>query len=125
MREPRGFDRNTFEIVEGWPYVESLLTDALTTRKGTRVLARHYGGDLPAFNDAPGNQSTILSMLADVAVACDQVRDLETGEEVVRYVTAEDVSASREGQYGLSLVFEYLPDNTLHRIELDGLSEAA
>lgn len=125
MREPRGFDRNTFEIVEGWPYVESLLTDGFTTRKGTRVLARYYGGDLPAFVDAPGNQPTILLMLAHVAEACNQVRDLETGEAVVQFVTAEDISASREGGYGIALVFDYLPDGTQRRIELDGLSEAA
>lgn len=37
MRMPRGLDRQTFEIVEGWPYVLGLLTDVIDTRTGTRA----------------------------------------------------------------------------------------
>lgn len=122
MRTPRGFDRKTFAVVEGWPYVESLLADALSTRKGTRVLARYYGSDIPAYVDAPGSIETILAMLSDVAMACDQIRDLETGDAVVRYVTAEEISASREGKYGLSLIFDYLPDDTQRAVSLEGLA---
>lgn len=125
MRVPRGFDRKTFAVIEGWPYVESLLADALTTRKGTRVLARQYGADIPAYVDAPGNAETILAMLSDVAIACDQIRDLETGETVVRFVSASSVRANRSGQFGLSLTFDYLPEETRNTIDLARLEVAA
>lgn len=112
MRVPRGLDRSTFKIVEGWPYVESLLEDLLGTRKGTRVLRRGYGSDVPAFIDAPGNAATVLQLCAEVAVAADQIRDLETGEAVVRFRQAQEVSADAKGNYGLSFVFDYLVDGT-------------
>lgn len=112
MRVPRGLDRSTFRIVEGWPYVESLIEDLLDTRKGTCVLRRGYGSDLPAYVDAPGNAATILRMCAEVAVAADQIRDLETGEAVVRFRMAREVSADAKGNYGLAFVFDYLPDGT-------------
>lgn len=125
MRTPRGFDRTTFTIVEGWPYVEGLLHDILVTRRGTRVMRRPYGSDLPAFVDAPGNQISILQMLADVATACDLIRDLETGEAVVRFHSAEQVSADRNGQYTLVCAFEDLVAQSRREIRLDRLMEAA
>ena len=112
MRAPRGLDRDTFRIVEGWPYVESLLEDLLGTRKGTRALRRGYGSDVPAFIDAPGNAATVLQLCAEVAVAADQIRDLDTGEAVVRFRQAQEVSADAKGTYGLSFVFDYLVDGT-------------
>lgn len=112
MRAPRGLDRETFRIVEGWPYVEGLLDDLLGTRKGTRVLRRGYGSDVPAFIDAPGNAATVLQLCAEVAVAADQIRDLETGEPVVRFRQTQEVSADAKGNYGLSFVFDYLVDGT-------------
>ncbi len=112
MRVPRGLDRETFRIVEGWPYVEGLLDDLLGTRKGTRVLRRGYGSDVPAFIDAPGNAVTVLQLCAEVAVAADQIRDLETGEPVVRFRQTQEVSADAKGNYGLSFVFDYLVDGT-------------
>lgn len=112
MRVPRGLDRSTLKIVDGWSYVESLLDDLLSTRKGTRVLRRGYGSDVPAFVDAPGNAATVLRLCAEVAVAADQIRDLETGEAVVRFRQARDASADRKGNYGLTFVFDYLVDGT-------------
>jgi len=112
MRVPRGIDRETFRIVEGWPYVEGLLDDLLGTRKGTRALRRGYGSDVPAFIDAPGNAATVLQLCAEVAVAADQIRDLETGDAVVRFRQAREVSADAKGNYGLSFVFDYLVDGT-------------
>lgn len=112
MRTPRGLDRSTFQIVEGWPYVESLLDDLLATRKGTRVLRRGYGSDVPSFIDAPGNSATVLRLCAEVAVAADQIRDLETGDALVRFRQASEVSADAKGNYTLAFVFDYLADGT-------------
>lgn len=112
MRIPCGFDRETFKVVQGWPYVESLLDDLIGTRKGSRVLRRGYGSDVPSFIDAPGNAAQVLRLCAEIAVAADQIRDLETGEALVRFRQANDVSANRSGQYGMAYVFDYLVDGT-------------
>lgn len=125
MRIPRGFDRETFKIIEGWPYVESLLDDLLGTRKGSRVLRRGYGSDVPSFIDAPGNPAQILRLCAEIAVAADQIRDLETGEALVRFRLARDVSANRAGQYGLDFVFDYLVDGTEQIIDRRFISGGA
>lgn len=121
MRVPRGLDRQTFEIVEGWPYVMGLLTDAIETRRGTLVLRRGYGSDVPAFTDAPGDRMRLLSLLADLAIACDSIRDLETGEPVIRFHSAVDAEASRDGQYGLVCNFEDLFTGTLRSVPADQL----
>jgi len=125
MRVPRGLDRQTFEIAEGWPYVMGLLIDALETRRGTLVLRRSYGSDVPAFIDAPGDRVRILAMLADVAIACDSIRDLETGEAVIRFHSAADADAGRDGQYGLVCTFEDLFSGTLRAVPADQLARLA
>lgn len=125
MRVPRGLDRNTFEIVEGWPYVEGLLVDILATRVGLRVLRRWYGSDVPAFVDAPGTRAEILALLADIAAACDAIRDLDTGEAVVRFSHASDVKAGRDGQYGILCHFDDLFSGASHGIALERLMRAA
>jgi len=125
MRTPRGFDRQTFEIVEGWPYVLGLLIDMLGTRIGTLVLRRGYGSDIPAFVDAPGDRVRVLAMLADLAIACDRIRDLETGEPVVRFSAAQEMQADRGGRYGLVCVFDDLFTGTDRQVPLDRLAGAA
>lgn len=111
MRVPRGLDRDTFQVVEGWPYVEGLILDVLTTRLGTRVLRRGYGGDGPSFVDAPGDQLTVLRLVARAAIAIDQLRDLDTGEAIVRLQRGLKVAGSREGKYDLSLAVRTLWDD--------------
>lgn len=118
MEHPRGIDRQTFQITEGWPYVASLLDDALTTRIGSRVLRRDYGSDVPAFIDAPGSSPSILAMLGDVAEAADAIRNVETGAAVVRFSHSGAVTAGRAGRYSLDLYFDYLPDGSKRMIAL-------
>lgn len=122
MEHPRGFDRQTFTVVEGWDYVHSLLQDALSTRIGSRVLRRYYGSDIPAYIDAPGTAPVILALLADVAEAADAIRNVETGEAVVRFEQSGEVKASRKGEFSLDLYFTYLVDGTRRALTIgDGL----
>ncbi|CAK7257552.1 MULTISPECIES: hypothetical protein [unclassified Shinella] len=125
MRIPRGLDRDTFEIVEGWPYVEGLLIDVFGTRVGLRVLRRWYGSDVPNYIDAPGNRAEILALLADIAAATDTIRDLETGEPVVRFTHASQITAGRDGQYGVLCHFDDLFSGQSHEIALERLRAAA
>lgn len=122
MLAPRGLDRNTFRIVEGWAYVTCLLDDALGTRIGTRALRRGYGSDLPAYIDAPGDTATVLMLTFDLVMAIDQIRDIETGEPVARLLRAAEASAGRDGQYGLRYVLQYLVDGSERIYPADGSS---
>lgn len=121
MRTPRGLDRQTFEIVEGWPYVLGLLTDVIETRTGTLVLRRRYGSEIPAFVDAPGNRVQILAMLAELAIACDSIRDLETGEAVIRFSSAAEMDAGRDGKYDLVCTFDDLFTGTQRDVPISQL----
>lgn len=125
MRIPRGFHRETFEIIEGWPYVEGLLADVFSTRVGLRVLRRRYGSDVPNYVDAPGSREEILSLLADIAMATDTIRDLETGEAVVRFTHASEIKAGRDGQYAVLCHFDDLFSGESHDIALERLRAAA
>ncbi len=125
MRVPRGLDRQTFEIVEGWPYALGLLTDVLETRRRTLVLRRGYGSDVPAFIDAPGDRTRILAMLAEVAIACDSIRDLETGEAIIRFHSAAEAEAGRDGRYGLTCIFDDLFTGVQRAVSADQLVRLA
>lgn len=125
MRIPRGFDRETFEIVEGWPYAEGLLIDVFSTRVGLRVLRRWYGSDVPNYVDAPGNRDDILALLADIAVAADGIRDLETGEAIMRFTHASDIRAGRDGRYGILCHFDDLWFGESHAVGFERLRAAA
>lgn len=121
MRVPRGLDRQTWEIVEGWPYALGLLIDALETRRGTLVLRRGYGSDVPAFVDAPGNRPQILAMLAEVTMAADSIRDLETGEAIIRFSSAAEIEAGRDGKYHLVCTFDDLFTGTQRDVPVSEL----
>lgn len=122
MEHPRGFDRQTLKIVEGWDYVRSLLEDALSTRIGSRVLRRYYGSNIPAYIDAPSTSPVILSLLADAAEAADAIRNLETGEAVVQFEQSGKVEVNRKGNLYLDLYFLYLVDGTRRSFTIgDGL----
>lgn len=122
MRVPRGLDRNSFQVVEGWPYVQGLIFDVLGTRVGTRVLRRGYGGDAPAFVDAPGNAATLLRLIAQAAVAIDQLRDLSTGEAIVRLQRGIKVAAARDGKYSLQIAVRTLWDGEDRTLDLGVLA---
>ncbi len=125
MRTPRGFDPQTLEIVEGWPYVLGLIGDVIETRTGTLVLRRGYGSEVPAFVDASGDRVRILAMLADLAMACDSIRDLETGEAVVRFNSAAEMSAGRDGKYDLVCTFDDLFTGTRRDVAAGQLRSVA
>jgi len=64
-----GTDRNTGELINGVEHLRQSLQDLLTTRKGTRIMRRDYGSDLPRLVDMPINRELIMDIIAETAGA--------------------------------------------------------
>ncbi len=64
-----GMSRHTGAVIDGDGHLAQSITDILTTPRGTRVMRRDYGSDLPQLLDAPMNGETIVDVFAAVADA--------------------------------------------------------
>ena len=53
-------------------HLEQSIQDILTTPKGSRVIMREYGSDLPDLIDAPMNGETLVDIFAATAEAIDR-----------------------------------------------------
>jgi phage baseplate assembly protein W len=96
----RGLDRATARPLGGEAHLAQSIADILFTLRGTRVMRRDYGSDLPALIDAPVNGETAVEVVAAVAEALDRweprivLRRVEIGE------------ATAEGRLALALTVE-------------------
>lgn len=80
-----GFDRTTFQPLEGWEHVAQSIDDILLTPIGSRVAPwivtaangerlsiREYGSRLLSHIDKPLNDATLTDIVQDVAEALDR-----------------------------------------------------
>lgn len=67
-----GMDAKTGRTLSGDAHLQQSMADILGTRKGTRVMRRDYGSDVPRHVDRPLNRSTIVDIVADAAIALDK-----------------------------------------------------
>lgn len=65
----QGISASTGKSIAGLDHLRQSLRDILSTRKGTRVMRRAYGSDLPALVDAPLNDDTLVDLYAATAEA--------------------------------------------------------
>lgn len=112
----RGMNREAGTSLAGFDHLRQSVVDILTTPKGTRVMRREYGSNLPRLVDRPVNQSLIASIRAETVDAlskweprlrCERVQLNEVGQG---YVT-------------MDLTFTYLPDGrevTLQDLRIGG-----
>lgn len=107
-----GIDKNTGKALEGLAHLKQSIEDILTTPKGTRVMRREYGSDLPRLVDAPTNRETLLDIYAATAGALAEWEP----RIAVESVTATDIT---EGRIILSITGEYLPDG--QTVTIDGI----
>lgn len=96
----------------GIAHLKQSIRDILTTPKGTRVMRRDYGSDLPRLVDAPMNGKTILNIYAATAEA------LARWEPRFKLLQAKIVNAA-PGRVELDLTGKYLPDG--QDIIIDGI----
>lgn len=64
-----GMSADTGAQISGDDHLYQSLRDIIGTPKGTRVLRRTYGSDVPALQDAPMNPGVVADIVASVAEA--------------------------------------------------------
>ncbi len=67
-----GMSRDTGTRIDFDAHLSQSIMDILLTPRGTRVMRRAYGSDLPALVDAPMNGETLVDLFMGVAEALDQ-----------------------------------------------------
>jgi uncharacterized protein len=77
-----GTSRQTARPIEGSARLAQSIGDILTTPKGSRVMRRDYGSDLPLLLGAPMNDETMV----DIYAACAEAIDIWEPEFVLRRV---------------------------------------
>lgn len=113
----RGMSRDAGTSLGGFDHLRQSVVDILTTPKGTRVMRRDYGSNLPRLVDRPVNQSLIAALRAETVDAlarweprlrCERVQLNEVGQ----------------GSVSMDLTFTYLPNGqevTLQDLRIGGL----
>ena len=100
------------QIVDGAHLTQSV-TDILSTAKGTRVMRRSYGSNLPRLVDAPMNGETLVDLYAEAAEA------LDLWEPRLRLLRVQ-VSDASAGKLALELMVETLEGQATLVITLEG-----
>jgi phage baseplate assembly protein W len=112
----RGMSREAGTSLGGFDHLRQSVVDILTTPKGSRVMRRDYGSNLPRLVDRPVNQSLIAALRAETVNAlakweprlrCERVQLNEVGQ----------------GYVSMDLTFTYLPDGrevTLQDLRIGG-----
>lgn len=93
-------------------HLRQSVTDILTTRKGTRVMRRDYGSDLPELIDAPMNRQTLMEIYAATVGA------LTLWEPRIQ-VSQVSTSSASPGSIVLDMDGIYLP--TGQQVSLSGI----
>lgn len=107
-----GIDKKTGKSLSGLAHLKQSIEDILTTPKGTRIMRRDYGSNLPRLVDNPLNRETILDMISESADA------LNRWEPRLRVTQIRPTDIS-EGRIIFQVVGEYLPDG--QTVTLDGI----
>lgn len=107
-----GTSATTGKPLSGIEHLKQSITDILNTPKGSRVVRRDYGSDLPELVDAPMNLSTLSRIYA---AAADAIRKWEPRFQVKQVIA----SSAQPGQVVLALYGNYLPDG--QPVKLEGI----
>ncbi|WP_296652884.1 GPW/gp25 family protein [Paraburkholderia sp.] len=107
-----GTSATTGKPLSGIEHLRQSITDILNTPKGSRVMRRDYGSDLPELVDAPMNLAVLSRIYAATA---DAIRKWEPRFQVKQVVA----SSAQPGQVVLDLYGIYKPDG--QAITLDGI----
>lgn len=97
----QGMCRNTGKWLNATDHITQSVIDIMTTRKGSRLLRRNYGGLLPELIDRPMQPRFI----AEYAVCVAQ--DIDEWDPRVSLKSLAMVKGNAQGQGKLKLVLEY------------------
>ena len=62
-------DRETGDLIQGWPRIKQSITVILTTRLKTRLMRLWFGSKFSDMQDKPGNMETFVDGIASAADA--------------------------------------------------------
>lgn len=113
----QGVNKQTGRSLSGVQHVRQSVEDILSTRKGTRVMRRDYGSDLPLLIDRPVNQSLLAAIRAETVDALTRWEPRLRCERV-------HVTEIGQGSVLMDLTYTYLPDGkevTLQDLRIGGL----
>lgn len=65
-------DRETGELIQGWPRIRQSIIVILTTRLKTRLMRLWFGSEFAGMQDKPGNTQTFVDGIIAAASAIDQ-----------------------------------------------------
>lgn len=107
-----GMNASTGKRLGGIDHLRQSIADILRTPKGTRVMRRDYGSNLPRLIDAPINRDTITKIIAE---SVDAITRWEPrfGVQKIEVVTASP------GSVELDVTGKYLPEGRV--VTLDGI----
>lgn len=108
----RGMNRETGKELSGLDHLKQSIQDILTTRRGTRVMLREYGSNLPELVDRPINAQLKADLYYETAQA---ILDWEPRLRL-REV---QITAAEPGRIELSMTADYLPEGKV--ITLEGI----
>lgn len=107
-----GMNASTGKRLGGLDHLRQSIADILRTPKGSRVMRRDYGSNLPRLVDAPINRNTITKIIAESVTA------IGTWEPRFRVTKVQVVSADI-GTVELDVTGDYLPEGRV--VTLDGI----
>lgn len=108
----RGMSRTGGEGLAGIDHLRQSVADILSTRKGTRVMRRDYGSELPALVDRPINAQLEIDLYAETVLAID-------AWEPRLKVKSVGITKAEPGLIELFMVADYLPEG--REVTLEGL----
>ena len=106
-----GLSATTARVLPEKQHLAQSINDIMAAPKGTRVMRRDYGSDLPRLLDAPQNGETLVDLFAATAEALDQWEP----RFVLRRVEVADAVA---GKLSLTLTGEVLGLETVLAAEV-------
>lgn len=97
----KGISVSSGKDLDGINHLKQSIRDILTTRKGTRVMRRDYGSDVPSLLDSPMSRQNIGAIYAATAEALDKWEPrLRLNQVFVSKVTKEgELTLALDGVY--------------------------
>lgn len=106
-----GLSRDSLRPIDFDAHLAQSINDILSTPKGTRVMRRAYGSDLPRLIDAPMNGETVVDLFMATAEAIDR------WEPRLKLIRVE-ISEASAGRMGLTLTGEVAGTDTRIAVEV-------
>ncbi len=107
-----GFDRTTGSPLGGFEHVVQSIHVILETPKGSRIMRREFGSDIPDLIDRAMNQENVAGFVFAIADALDRWEP----RFVVQQVLPTYDAAS--GSIGFDIDGVYVPDGHLRRVSV-------